>query len=60
MGKKDIKNTEDLKNIQANFKGHEIIKFIAKTLPNQPGVYQMEDDEGQILYIGKAKNLPRE
>ena len=59
MGKKEIKNTEDLKNIQANLKGHEIIKFIAKTLPNQPGVYQMEDDEGQILYIGKAKNLSK-
>ena len=59
MGKKEIKNTEDLKNIQANLKGHEIIKFIAKTLPNQPGVYQMEDDEGQILYIGKAKKLSK-
>ena len=59
MGKKEIKTTEDLKNIQANLKGHEIIKFIAKTLPNQPGVYQMEDDEGNILYIGKAKNLSK-
>ena len=59
MEKKEIKNTEDLKNIQANLKGHEIIKFIAKTLPNQPGVYQMEDDEGNILYIGKAKNLSK-
>ena len=48
MEKKEIKNTEDLKNIQANLKGHEIIKFIAKTLPNQPGVYQMEDDEINI------------
>ena len=57
MKKKEIKTAEDLKNIQANIKGHEIIKFIAKTLPNQPGVYQMEDDEGNILYIGKAKNL---
>ena len=59
MEKKEIKTTEDLKNIQANLKGHEIIKFIAKTLPNQPGVYQMEDDEGNILYIGKAKNLSK-
>ena len=59
MEKKEIKKTKALKNIQANFKGHEIIKFIAKTLPNQPGVYQMEDDEGQILYIGKAKNLSK-
>ena len=59
MGKKEIKTAEDLKNIQANLKGHEIIKFIAKTLPNQPSVYQMEDDEGNILYIGKAKNLSK-
>ena len=59
MEKKEIKNTEDLKFIQANLVGHEIIKFIAKTLPNQPGVYQMEDDEGNILYIGKAKNLSK-
>ena len=59
MEKKEIKTAEDLKNIQADLKGHEIIKFIAKTLPNQPGVYQMEDDEGNILYIGKAKNLSK-
>ena len=59
MEKKEIKTAEDLKSIQSNFKGHEIIKFIAKTLPNQPGVYQMEDDEGNILYIGKAKNLSK-
>ena len=37
--------------------GLEIIKATSKTLPNQPGVYQMEDDKGNILYIGKAKNL---
>ena len=37
--------------------GQEIIKATSKTLPNQPGVYQMEDNNGNILYIGKAKNL---
>ena len=46
-------------NIVNNLKGQEIIKFIAKTLPSEPGVYQMEDDEGKILYIGKAKNLSK-
>ena len=46
------------KNVE-NLKGQEIIKFVAKTLPNQPGVYQMEDEEGKILYIGKAKNLKK-
>ena len=37
--------------------GQEIIRETSKTLPKQPGVYQMEDDKGNILYIGKAKNL---
>ena len=40
-------------------KGQEIIRFIAKTLPQKPGVYQMEDENGKILYIGKAKNLAK-
>ncbi|MBT4950315.1 MAG: excinuclease ABC subunit UvrC, partial [Pelagibacteraceae bacterium] len=48
-----------IKDIKPNLKGQEIIKFIAKTLPHQPGVYQMEDDDGKILYIGKAKNLAK-
>ncbi len=42
-----------------DLKGQEIIKYIAKRLPKQPGVYQMEDDKGKILYIGKAKNLSK-
>ena len=46
-------------NIVNNLKGQKIIKFIAKTLPGQPGVYQMEDEDGKILYIGKAKNLSK-
>ena len=37
--------------------GQEIIKATSKTLPNQPGVYQMQDEKGNILYIGKAKVL---
>ena len=37
--------------------GQEIIRATTKTLPRQPGVYQMEDKQGNILYIGKAKNL---
>ena len=42
-----------------DLKGQEIIKYIAKRLPKQPGVYQMEDDKGKILYFGKAKNLSK-
>ena len=52
-----IKEISNYLTNKMNFKGHEIIKYIAKTLPKLPGVYQMEDEEGNILYIGKAKNL---
>ena len=30
-----------------------------KSLTQRPGVYQMFDGEGQILYVGKAKNLKK-
>jgi len=33
------------------------IKTKIKEAPNNPGVYQFFDDFGNILYIGKAKNL---
>jgi excinuclease ABC subunit C len=46
-------------NISVNLKGQEIIKHIAKTLPPKPGVYQMENEKNEILYIGKAKNLAK-
>ena len=59
MNKKELKTNIQHNNIKPNLNGQEIIKFIAKTLPHQPGVYQMEDEDGQILYIGKAKNLAK-
>src|SRR6187431_2277398 len=30
-----------------------------KTLPEQPGVYQYFNDQGKIIYVGKAKNLKK-
>ena len=59
MNKKILKTIFSYEGVKSNLKGQDIIKFIAKTLPNQPGVYQMEDNEGNILYIGKAKNLAK-
>ena len=34
-------------------------KQFAKSLSADPGVYLMRDDQGQVLYVGKAKNLQR-
>jgi len=28
-----------------------------RTLPTQPGVYLYKNAEGEIIYVGKAKNL---
>ena len=35
----------------------EDFKRIADTVPKSPGVYRFLDEEGGILYVGKAKNL---
>lgn len=37
---------------------HAIKKYL-KTLPSGPGVYRMINGHGDILYIGKAKNLKK-
>ena len=37
----------------------EHIKLLLKRIPEQPGVYQYFDKDGQIMYVGKAKNLHR-
>lgn len=34
-------------------------KALTQKMPKQPGVYQMKDREGNILYIGKAKDLKK-
>ncbi len=38
--------------------GKEVIKKELPVIPKLPGVYRMLNDKGEILYVGKAKNLP--
>ena len=35
------------------------IALLLKRIPENPGVYQYFDKDGQIIYVGKAKNLHR-
>ena len=37
----------------------EEIQLKLKTIPDQPGVYQYFDEDGTIIYVGKAKNLKK-
>lgn len=37
----------------------EKVASILKTLPTSPGVYQYFDETGELIYVGKAKNLKR-
>ncbi len=37
--------------------GPEVIKDYVKRLQNKPGVYRMLDRAGDVLYVGKARNL---
>ena len=38
--------------------GKEVIKKELPLIPKMPGVYRMLNYKGDILYVGKAKNLP--
>ncbi|WP_339762005.1 excinuclease ABC subunit UvrC [uncultured Hoeflea sp.] len=40
-------------------KGAEVIQAFVKHLPNQPGVYRMMNEAGDVLYVGKARSLKK-
>lgn len=37
--------------------GIAVVRALLRTLPRSPGVYRMLDEKGQVLYVGKARNL---
>ena len=38
--------------------GKEVIKKEIPLIPKLPGVYRMLNSKNEVLYVGKAKNLP--
>jgi excinuclease ABC subunit C len=39
--------------------GRSVVARYAKLAPNSPGVYRMTDQRGEVLYVGKAKNIKK-
>ena len=39
--------------------GPDVIRSVVRNAPNKPGVYRMLDAEGEVLYVGKAKNVKK-
>lgn len=43
----------------ASFSPDPALLDIVRSLPEKPGIYQFINEEGEIIYIGKAKNLKK-
>ncbi|WP_426123235.1 excinuclease ABC subunit UvrC [Pararhizobium sp. PWRC1-1] len=45
--------------IPDGLRGADLIQAFVKRLPNSPGVYRMFNEAGDVLYVGKARNLKK-
>jgi excinuclease ABC subunit C len=52
-----LKNKEGASMSSSKFVVKEHIKEQLKRLPHLPGIYIMKDNRGEIIYVGKSKNL---
>ena len=47
----------DAATAPAPLKGAALIRSLLPNMPDAPGVYRMQDEKGEVLYVGKAKSL---
>jgi excinuclease ABC subunit C len=55
--KEPTRQTEAATHDPQRPRGAHLVKAFTLRLPAAPGVYRMLDDKGDVLYVGKAKNL---
>ena len=55
----EVATTKDGAKAAQGNAGVEAIRDHLKSLPGSPGVYRMINADGDVLYVGKAKNLKR-
>ena len=49
--------TETSEPAEESVTGPDVIRKFVRLLPGKPGVYRMYDAAGDVLYVGKARNL---
>ncbi len=51
-------NSDEIESLESVI-GVKVIQHALKTMPVSAGVYRMLNDKGEVLYVGKAKNLKK-
>ncbi|MDB5429163.1 MAG: uvrC [Caulobacter sp.] len=52
-------DVSDILSDEPTLKGAALIADYVKRLPDKPGVYRMMGDDGEALYVGKARSLKK-